>query len=214
MRVASLNVSRLLAFDIQTNIYKAGRYGFGPNTSGILQKLGLEIDLSFCPPFDHSEEGGPDYSSYKAEPFWFGRKRILEIPVTGAFVGWAGSASKTVYKLASRFKVLRLTGILAKISAVDRLLLTPEGFNTDEHIKITKYLYERGVRVFTWSFHSPSVVPGYTPYVQNEYELRNFLDSFRKYFDYFFNDLSGEASTPTEIKQQIEKCCLKNIDNN
>jgi hypothetical protein len=192
------------AFGIQTKIYKAGRYGFGPNTPGILERLGLEIDLSFCPPFDHSGEGGPDYSSCKADPFWFGSTRILEIPVTGAFVGWAGSASKTIYKIANQLRILRLTGILAKISAVDRLLLTPEGFDTEEHIKITKYLYERGTRVFTWSFHSPSVVPGYTPYVRSELELHNFLDSFHKYFDYFFNELKGEASTPTQIKNLLD----------
>ncbi|HTN34863.1 MAG TPA: WalW protein, partial [Marinobacter sp.] len=32
--------------------YKAGRYGFGPNTTGILQELGFDIDLSVCPPLD------------------------------------------------------------------------------------------------------------------------------------------------------------------
>jgi hypothetical protein len=189
--------------NIETKIYKAGRYGFGPNTTGILEKLGLEIDLSFCPPFDHSEEGGPDFSCCDAEPFWFGTSNILEIPVTGAFVGWAGSASKLLYKMASRLNKIKMPGILAKISAVDRLLLTPEGFDTNEHIKITNYLYERGVRTFTWSFHSPSVVPGYTPYVQNQLELNIFLDSFRRYFDYFFNELQGEASTPTKIKRHL-----------
>jgi hypothetical protein len=125
--------------------------------------------------------------------------------VTGAFVGWAGKASKSVYRIANRLKKLRVPGILAKMSVVDRLMLSPEGFDTNEHIKITKYLYERGVRTFTWSFHSPSVVPGCTPYVNNEIELNRFLDSFRKYFDYFFTELKGEACTPTSIKQQLER---------
>ena len=35
--------------------YKAGRYGFGPNTTGILQELGFDIDLSICPPLDSSQ---------------------------------------------------------------------------------------------------------------------------------------------------------------
>ena len=30
-------------------IYKAGRYGIGPNTEGILEELGYEADLSVCP---------------------------------------------------------------------------------------------------------------------------------------------------------------------
>ncbi len=190
---------------IDTKIYKAGRYGFGPSSTDILQRLGFDIDLSFCPPVDYSKEGGPDFSSYKAEPFWFGGTKILEIPVTGAFVGWAGVASKSIYRIANRLIKLRVPGVLAKISAVDRLMLSPEGFDTDEHIKITNCLYKRGVRTFTWSFHSPSVVPGNTPYVKNELELIRFLDSFRKYFDYFFNELQGVASTPTGIKRQLER---------
>ena len=87
---------------------------------------------------------------------------------------------------------------------VDRLMLSPEGFDTKDHIKITQYLYRRGVRTFTWSFHSTSVVPGKTPYVKNDKDLERFLDSFKVYFDYFRNTLGGEMSTPTDIKKQLE----------
>lgn len=193
------------SFGFETKIYKAGRYGIGPNTAEILEELGFEIDLSICPPVDYTNDGGPDYSNYSAEPFWFGNSRMLEIPVTGAFVGWAGAASKSLYKHATKLKRLKAPGILSKISAVDRLILSPEGFDTDDHIKLTKYLYNKGARTFTWSFHSPSVVPGCTHYVKNELELKKFLDSFRRYFDYFFNELRGEASTPMTIKRQLER---------
>src|SRR5690606_9158651 len=43
-------------------VYKAGRYGFGPHTADALAALGFEIDLSGCPAFDHSADGGPDYA--------------------------------------------------------------------------------------------------------------------------------------------------------
>jgi len=61
------------------------------------------------------------------------------------------------------------------------------------------------VRTFTWSFHSPSVVPGHTSYVQNEAQLRLFLDSFRQYFDFFFNELGGQASSPARIQTLMER---------
>ncbi|WP_227549561.1 hypothetical protein [Marinobacter salsuginis] len=186
--------------------YKAGRYGFGPNTTGILQELGFNIDLSVCPPLDSRADGGPDYRSYNAHPFWFGGadNAILEIPCTGGFIGWAHPAAVPLYEAAQRLSRFKAPGILARLGAVDRLMLSPEGFTPSEHIKLTKALYKRGVRTFTWSFHSPSVVPGNTTYVQNEAQLMAFLDSFRQFFDFFFNELGGQASSPTRIRKYME----------
>lgn len=186
--------------------YKAGRYGFGPNTTGILQELGFDVDLSVCPPLDSRSDGGPDYRRYTSDPFWFGgeSRPILELPCTGAFVGWAGRAALPLYELAQTFRRFRAPGILSRLGAVDRLMLSPEGFSSDEHIKLTRALFRQGLRTFTWSFHSPSVVPGNTTYVNNEQELARFLDSFRTFFDFFFNELGGQASTPTRIRQVME----------
>lgn len=192
-------------FGFQPAIYKAGRYGFGRNTEAILKQLGYEIDLSFCPSVDHGHDGGPDYSDAHAQPFWFDDDRkLLEIPITGSFVGYAGNASKILYNLAQAGKNIKLPGIFTRLGIVDRLVLSPEGFTSEEHIKISKFLYDKGVRTFTWSFHSPTVMPGTTSYVTNEKELKNFLDSFHRYFDFFFNTMNGVATTPTKLKSQLE----------
>ena len=186
--------------------YKAGRYGFGPHTTKILQELGFEIDLSVCPPLDSRGDGGPDYRSFDSHPFWFGgeEKPILELPCTGGFIGWASHYSIPLYDAAQALRKFRAPGILARLRAVDKLTLSPEGFTSAEHIKLTRALYTQGVRTFTWSFHSPSVVPGNTTYVQDDAQLRQFLDSFRRYFEFFFNELGGQASTPVRIRKLME----------
>jgi len=187
-------------------VYKAGRYGFGPNTSRILAELGYSIDLSVCPPLDCRSDGGPDYRRYGARPFWFGPKgsAILELPCTGGFIGWAQGMAVPLYDMAQAFIKLRAPGILSRLGAVDRLMLSPEGFSTEEHIKLTRELYRQGVRTFTWSFHSPSVVPGHTTYVQSETQLHQFLAAFRPYFDFFFNELGGKATTPVRLRSFME----------
>lgn len=186
--------------------YKAGRYGFGPNTTEILQELGFSIDLSVCPPLDSRGDGGPDYRRFNAHPFWFGgdQKPILELPCTGGFIGWASAAAVPLYQTAQVLRKFKAPGILSRLGAVDRLMLSPEGFTSAEHIKLTRALYRQGVRTFTWSFHSPSVVPGNTIYVNNDDQLKEFLDSFRRYFDFFFNELGGQASTPVRIRKLME----------
>jgi len=154
-------------FNLQPTIYKAGRYGFGANTQNILKQLGYQIDLSYCPSFDHGADGGPDYSRAHAEPFWLDdEEKLLEIPVSGSFVGSAGAGSRALFNFAQGYKKFKVPGILSRLGVVDRLVLTPEGYTHEEHVKITKFLYRKGVRTFTWSFHSPTVMPGTTPYVE------------------------------------------------
>jgi hypothetical protein len=191
------------SFGFQPHIYRAGRYGLGRNTFKILNELGYDIDMSICTAFDFRADGGPDYSTSFAAPFWAGEDRnILEIPLSGAFVGAAGSLSRYLYKamgLASRAKA---HGVLSRLSIVDRLLLSPEGFTTVEHKKLTGHLLQRGFRVFSWNFHSTTMKAGKTAYTQSEKDIVQFLDSFKRYFDYFFEQINGQATTPTLLKKQ------------
>lgn len=185
-------------------IYKAGRYGVGKNTQRILGELGFQVDLSLCPPIDYRYCSGPDFSECSAEPFWFGdENKILEIPVTGGFIGAFKDRGAEVYRLAQKMETIKLAGVLAKFNLLDRLLLSPEGFSSSEHMRLTKSLYDSGVRTFTWSFHSPSVMPGNTTYVSNKSELNAFLDSFKRYFDFFFEELNGEASSPLSLRDEL-----------
>lgn len=182
--------------------YKAGRYGLGPGTGALIERLGYRIDLSVCPTLDSTADGGPDYSARDAEPRLFGVTRpLLELPLTAAFTGALGNDGRGLYRVATAppMLALRAPAILARLRLVDRLVLSPEGFTPSEHRRLTRALLARGVRVFTWSFHSPSVLPGGTPYVRNEADVRRFLDSFSRYFDWFFGEIGGRATTPLEV---------------
>ena len=193
------------SFGIKPEIYKAGRYGVGQRTTNILEHLGYTIDLSICSAFDYRADGGPDFSDFSASPYWFGENEgLLEIPLSGAFVGSAGPLAKYLYKLAGHFNFLKAKGILSKLGIVDRLMLSPEGYEPEEHKKLTRHLYNLGVRTFTWNFHSPSVVPGMTMYTQSNRDVTRFLDSCRWYFDYFLGEFKGVTTTPMRVKQQLE----------
>ena len=151
-------------------------------------------------------DGGPDYRREDAHPFWFGGKEqpILELPCSGGFIGWASPLAIPLYQTAQALRRFKAPGILSRLGAVDRLMLSPEGFSSTEHVKLTRALYKQGVRTFTWSFHSPSVVPGNTDYVQNDEQLQAFLGQFRRFFDFFFDELRGQASSPTSVRKLME----------
>jgi len=187
--------------------YLAGRYGNGPNSAAILEALGYEVDISVAPPIDYSADGGPDYSGYSAEPFWFGNQhKLLGLPGGGCYAGWLKGAGAPFYRLLTHpsLRWARLPAITSRLRAFERIRLSPEDYTLAEMQRMTRAMLADGQRVFVFSFHSPSVHPGYTPYVRDEADLRRFLGKTRGYFEWFMRDLGGRSMTPLEIKLELE----------
>ncbi|NJN14603.1 MAG: hypothetical protein HC813_03000 [Planctomycetes bacterium] len=157
-------------FGRRPDIYKAGRYGLGPATGRILERHGYRYDLSVYPRADlRPDEGGPDFLGHPPEPYWFGSDgTLLEIPVTADFVGPLARIGVPLRRVASHpiGRALKLEAVLATSGALRRIHLTPEGVEPVLHRQLTRSLLRRGVRFFTFSLHSPSASPGYTPYVR------------------------------------------------
>ena len=183
--------------------YLAGRYGNGPNSTAILEELGYEVDISVAPPINYSADGGPDYSGYTADPFWFGeRRRMLGLPGGGGYAGWLKQAGPPFYDLITHpaLRWARLPGITSRLRAFERIRLSPEDYTLAEMQRLTRAMLDDGQRIFVFSFHSPSIHPGCTPYVRDEAGLKRFLDKTRRYFEWFFQEMEGETMTPLEIK--------------
>lgn len=191
---------------VRPTIYKAGRYGFGPNTGALLEELDFRVDLSPCAGFDLSGDGGPDWSETPPDPYLFGAKgELVGFPTTGAFVGWLSGAAPALHRasLQPPLRWLRTPGILSRLGALERLLLSPEGYRLEHQRRLTRALLARGQRVLTFSFHSPSMQPGHTPYVRTESDLKVFLAACRQYFEYFLGELEGATMGALELRQLL-----------
>ena len=193
-------------FGHKPRIYKAGRYGVGPNTALILAELGFEVDLSVCPLMDFSSEGGPDFTENRPLPYWFGTTHpLLELPLTNDFTGLLRNSGRKLHSFltAPVLNRLRAVGIAARLKILNRVCLSPEGYDVSEMIALTRTLFKAGVRIFTFNFHSPSLVAGNTPYVRDSNELTAFLYKFEAYFDFFMDKLKGEAITPLALRKRL-----------
>jgi len=188
-------------FGDRPTIYKAGRYGVGPNTAGILAELGYRIDASVVPQTDLRGEEGPDFRHCGAKPYWFGETGLLELPLSVGFSGIFSGLGRAGWNMLDTpvGRALKLTGISSRLRLLDRLVLTPEGITHDEHKRLTRSMLASGHRVFSFTYHSPSLEPGCTPYVRNDDDLAVFLDRFDRYFDFFINEIGGRPSTPHEV---------------
>ncbi|MBM0169162.1 polysaccharide deacetylase family protein [Altererythrobacter sp. C41] len=183
-------------FGASPQLYRAGRYGFGPETAELLRDAGVGVDTSFRPLFDYSRRYGPDYSGYPLEPFWLDRERsVLELPLTTVYWGMLRRQGQLLYPMIARMP--RMSGLLAKLGLLERIPLTPEGTTIDEAIRALDMALDDGLPLIVLSFHSPSLAPGYTPYVETDADLDALYDWFRAVYAY----LGQHGVQPTSVAE-------------
>jgi peptidoglycan/xylan/chitin deacetylase (PgdA/CDA1 family) len=165
------------ATGVRPTVYRAGRYGIGPHTADLLVEAGYRMDVSVRALFDYSAQSGPDFSRHPTWPWWT-TGGLLEVPLTAAFVGVA-RAWPGLHRIAP------LRGPLAAAGLLNRVSLTPEGTPLAEALTAIRRLLDDGTRLFSLSFHTPSVEIGHTPYVRDEADLRTFWAWWDGVFDLF-----------------------------
>jgi hypothetical protein len=199
------------SFALHPTIYRAGRFGAGPATSTILDQLQYEIDCSVYPG-PSSTAAAPSFLGAPSHPFWLTVHRsILELPVTVSSVGLIrGMRQSALWNIESTVgRALKIPAVLSRLGLLERIRLTPEGTTIEEAKRLTKTMIHDGYRIFVLSYHSPSLVPGNTPYVRDQAELKRFLEWIENYLEYFVAELAGRPATPSDVLGWARNCELR-----
>lgn len=179
--------------------FRAGRYGLGPRTLGLLAGRGYRLDTSVRSFHDYGAQGGPDYRSIGPDAFRVpDAPGLIEVPLTTIFTGPLRRASTPVHRAATRLP--RGVGLLARSRLLSRVPLTPEGVTIAEVSDAVRLAAQDGMRLLTFSFHSPSLVPGHTPYVRNEEDAAR----FRQWWAAMFDVLDAEGFTPASLDEVLQ----------
>jgi hypothetical protein len=183
-------------FGERPTAFKAGRYGFGPSTARVLADFGYRVDCSLVPHTDFSGDGGPDFRGRPDRPYWLSQG-LLEVPLSVGFLGampGLGARVRWLFDSPGAGR-LRLPGALARSGIVARSRLTPEGISAEEQCRLIEAMVRRGHRIFSLTYHSPSLAPGHTPYVRDEAGLTAFLASIEQVLTFFQGRLGGRFTT-------------------
>jgi hypothetical protein len=151
---------------VRSTVYRAGRYGVGPNTATLLAELGYRLDVSVRATFNYRAQGGPDFSAHPVWPWRIG-PGLSEVPLTATNTGILRDKIGIQEYAPAR-------GFLARTGLFDRVPLTPEGVRLHDALIAIRQLLDSGHQLFSLSFHTPTVVPGHTPYVRNANDLKKF----------------------------------------
>lgn len=186
------------ALSVRPTIYRAGRYGIGPNTAALLEEAGYQVDVSVRPHFDYSNEGGPNFLRHNARPFWAGPSgKLLELPLGVSYTGQLRRYGRFLY--GDGRSAGRKLGGLARAGMLARVALTPEAIPVDDAKRAIVAMLSDGHQFFSFSFHSPSLTPGHTPYVRNSADLTNFYGWWDKVLAF----LATNGITPVSVDETL-----------
>ncbi len=172
-KLAALTGAIIAAFGRHPRIYRAGRYGIGLNTAKLLVEQGYALDSSVRSAYDYSVSGGPDFRAVGNAAYRFGPgKALVELPLTTVFTGMARGGGQGLYGALARLP--RALGVAARSGMMSRVALTPEQMPIADVVEAVRIAVGQGVRLLNFSFHSPSLVPGHTPYVRDAADLAAF----------------------------------------
>ncbi len=178
--------------------YRAGRYGVGVSSARLLEEAGFRLDSSVRGRFDYSHQHGPDFHGLPQHPYWAGPTRsLIELPLSTAFAGLLRGGGERLYRATQAMGPL--AGALSRARMLSRIPLTPEGVPLHEAISAIDALIDEGVRVLNFSFHSPTLEPGHTPYVRNEGDRT----AFYRWWDGVLAHLARRGVTAASLDQLI-----------
>jgi hypothetical protein len=201
-KLAALTEVIAAAFGVRPLVYRAGRYGVGPDTLAALTRLGYRADTSMRSGYDYSGEGGPDFSAITNHAFRTGpAESIVELPLTTVFTGaLRGGGARLHRRLGA---IPRGRGLAARLGLLSRVALTPEDMPLDEAREAVRVAVGEGARLLNFSFHSPSIAPGHTPYVRDAADLA----AFWRWWDAMFALLVELGVAPASLAEILDAAC-------
>ncbi len=178
-------------FGAAPTVYRAGRYGLGPDSAAMLAELGFRCDTSVRSGFDYRPGYGPDYRAMPLFPWWArtGSQPLLEVPVTTVFGGRLGPVGRWLYHHTSS----KSRAAFARLGLTERIALTPEGIPVEKAREAIDIAIDVRLPVLNFSFHSPSLQPGNTPYVRSDADVVGFY----RWWDAVLDHLAKRGVDPT-----------------
>ena len=98
----------------------------------------------------------------------------------------------------------KISGLLSRLSLLEKIPLTPEGVTLEEALRGIDIAIDDNLPVIVLSFHSPSLVPGHTPYVRSEDALDRLYDWLRGVYGYLM-ERGVAPTTVSAIMNAVER---------
>lgn len=184
------------AFGARPRGFRAGRYGLGGETVGVLVRGGYTVDSSVTPFVTWKTfDDGPSFDGAPLDIYRLTPDRdvtlpahdgaLTEVPLScgfsrGPFAMW-GRVRRALDTAALRR--LRLVGLAARTGLCKRIMLSPELASDADMLTLSRRLLERGVGHLHLSWHSPSLKPGLSPFTRTAADVDRLYATVEAYLE-------------------------------
>ena len=195
-------------FGKSPEVFKAGRYGVGANTSEIIQRLGYKVDCSVVPFLNMTNIQGPSFLGLPDQPYWFGdNQEMLEVPLTKGFAGNLNMIAPPLARilLSQLGEKLKFRGIASKLKLFDLINLTPEGYETEDLERILRSQMESGQKVLSLTYHSSSLKIDGSPYVKSGSDRKEFLAKIDRILSIFIHDYGVRVIPAINLYNELKR---------
>jgi len=201
-------------FGVVPRVFRAGRYALNSDLARTLVGLGYEVESSITPFTDWTAFHGPDFSQCSIlNPYRFrcgnlaekdDQGELLQVPLSIGFLQSNFHLANfiSVKLKRSPYKYLRLVGLLSHLNLLNKVNLSPEGYTVSEIKRLIQTMIRNGIKVFNLSFHSSTLLPGSTPFVQTIEDYDLFLKKIEDILVYM-KTLNAEPITLSEVPTKI-----------
>ena len=195
-KIRTLTAALEKAFNFTPTAFRAGRYGIGPDTVAALVSCGYRVDSSVSPFIDlRTMDDGPSFVGAPMVPYRLAVGRdvrepapdgeLVEIPLSygfnrGPFRLW--DPTRRLLE-AAPLRWLRLAGLAARTGLIKRLTLCPELASVADMLTLSQRLLEHGMRHLHLTWHSPSFLPGLSPFATTARDVARLYASIEEYLE-------------------------------
>ena len=195
-KIQSLTAALEEAFRFTPTAFRTGRYGIGRDTVGALLSCGYRVDSSVSPFVSlETTDDGPSFVGAPMVPYRMAAGRdvrepapdgdLVEIPLSYGFNRGPFSLWDPARRMleAAPLRWFRLAGLAARTGLIKRLTLCPELASVADMLTLSRRLLEHGVRHLHLTWHSPSFMPGLSPFAATARDVAHLYASIEEYLE-------------------------------
>jgi hypothetical protein len=196
--------------------FRAGRMGLGSDTVEALIRAGFLVDSSVTPfvNWESYDEGanfvGAPVRCYRVAAHSDVRVPVpdgplCEVPISCGFTGrpfpWRSRALGFLSKPSLR--PLRLAGIASQIGLVRQVIGSPETSTVADLLRLTRCLIDEGTGFVHLFVHSPSLLPGRTPFVSTAADRNRLYGMLETYVEELARVVPIRPATVAEAAEAL-----------
>ncbi|HEY8154135.1 MAG TPA: hypothetical protein VII72_08420 [Myxococcota bacterium] len=196
--------------------FRAGRFGLGRETVAALIETGFDVDSSVTPFVSWAAYGGgSDFDGAPIDCYRLDGRgdpripapagRLREVPLSCGFTRRPFARVAGLYRRLTSEPLRRipLASLATRAGLVRRVIGSPETNPVHDLLALARCLLGEGARFLHVFFHSPSLLPGLSPFVQNEGDRERFYRSVAQLVEGLARIATLEPTTVSECADAL-----------